>query len=295
MGRKQRMRLLAERVFPYSARLALMLADRRARALERRAGRDKSPVIPTQAELDALFGPGVISDYAAVSRGCSISQARSRLIKDIGFKQGPSLIRPLIDVDGMEHLERLKATGRGVILATWHSGPTPAVWATLLDFGIRLMKIQAIDTPFEQEGWTALRRQSNEFDGIRILKTCSKHLRGGGWVGAAFDVNEKIDRKIDIPYFGRSVPYPLGLPVLALTTGAPIVPIVARWALDEPRIKVQIHEPMEVSELAPQGGVAGERVILERLVSRMESFFRAHPEELSRAKVGVLLKFPKIQ
>jgi lauroyl/myristoyl acyltransferase len=157
-----------------------------------------------------------------------------------------------------------------------------------------LLKIQAIDTIYEHPGWKTIRRGLGQFEGVRILKTCSRHLKEGGWVGAAFDVNETINRMIEVPFFGRAVPYPLGIPVLAVSTGAPVVSLVARWALDEPRIKIQIHEPIRWQELAPEGGSAAERAILGVLVSRMEAFFRAYPTELSRSKVGVLLKFPKM-
>lgn len=294
MGRKQNLRRLSEAAFRWSPGLALRLADRRGRLLGRGGEEEGGVHAPSRVELERLLGPGARDDSEETRRRCVLSDARSRLIKNVAFRSGYRSMRRLLSVRGEERVAALRARGLGVVVATWHAGPTPAVWAALLEAGVELWRISNREGPVEAPGWRVLRLTGAPFEGAAMLKSCVRHLRGGGWVGGAFDVLSEGARLVEVPVFGRAVPLPTGLPALAVVAGCPIVPAVSRWDLERNRICVEFHEPIEPESVGGTDARGKEEALLRLLAGQLESYYRAYPWELTKSKAGWLLRFPPV-
>lgn len=298
MARRHQLKTLSELLFPLSPKLAIRFADARGRKLSMRAMHRETKYIPTSAELEELLGPGAGEAYEEFARKCGRSGARTRLVKSLAAGKGPELILPIMAVDGEEHLRELKEEGKGALIATWHSGPTPAVWASLIPHDIPLMKLQHTEWLSPPANWEILDVPNNSFDSIRLLRRAQKHLRQGGWMGAAVDVGPRFGPGCTVRCFGRRMEFEIGLAALAVKHSRPIVPISASWDGQRPRILVRVHAPLhpgsggnEESAVATQ---RRERELSERIIRVMERDCLDHPWEWTAPRVRRFLAFPRV-
>ncbi|MHB8765163.1 MAG: lysophospholipid acyltransferase family protein [Deferrisomatales bacterium] len=130
-------------------------------------------------------------------------------------------------IEGLEHLDAARDQGRGVLLLTGHLGNWELTGTTLAALGYPTCAVvRRLKNPLVDRWVTALRegfggRVIHHRDAVRpILRA----LREGAAVGFLVDQKALAREAVESRFFGRPVATNQGLALLALRTGAPVVP-----------------------------------------------------------------------
>ena len=188
-------------------------------------------------------------------------------------------LRPLLRVEGIEHLDEALAQGRGVLVISAHLGSweiAAAIWsATIAPVSLFA---EELDPP-ELYDWYRTTRQRL---GISVLPLSRAGLRQ---VIDALKANEMIVTAVDrdllgtgleVDFFGHPASIPTGPAQLAIRFGAAVLPVVAYRLADD--TYQAIGWPAIYADPAADPK-AEERRITELLVGHMERIIREHPEQ----------------
>ena len=136
-----------------------------------------------------------------------------------------------VRIEGREHLAQAAALGRGVLILTAHYGNWELLAAahelTRLPLSI---VTRPLDHPFLDELTARFRRRSGaelivKRDAVREV---FRALRRQRMVGILLDQNATRAEGVFVPFFGSPASTSKGLALLALRTGAPVVPVFLR-------------------------------------------------------------------
>lgn len=200
------------------------------------------------------------------------------------FGQRPpeEALRNFDALEGMEHLDRAIALGKGVILLTAHAGNYELGGLLLRSRGLYVHTVYKPDR-FEavERLRTRVRTQGGvigiPLDGVGFSTLpLVKVLREGKLVGMQGDRDFSLNG-LPIPFFGREAFFPRGPWELAAMTGAPIV-CAFFYTDEEDRFHASFSEPLFIDENrvtrreAIEAGMRHYAVYLEELVRR-------HPDQ----------------
>jgi len=188
-------------------------------------------------------------------------------------------LRPLLHVEGLEHLEAARARGRGVMVISAHMGSwevAAAIWSsTIAPVSLFAEELE----PRELFDWY---RRTRARLGISVLPANRSGLRK---VLDALDANEMVVTAIDrdmlgtgveVEFFGRLTRIPDGPAALALKRGIPLLPVCV---LRNPDDSYQaIGWPPIFAERTGDHHRDVRRVTGE-LVRHLEQIIRAHPDQ----------------
>jgi hypothetical protein len=167
-----------------------------------------------------------------------------------------------------------------LIIASFHLGPFPALGAVLehLD-GDVLVVHRGRFAP--RPGLTLVRAGEDEWERARTFHRAVKELRSGGFVYVALDGFGEADydaATIDVPMLGGTASLARAGFALVRITGAPLVPMVARWR--GTHVEMAYGEPIEpgLTEEAMAAATAG----------WLERYLREHPGEINRRTVEII-------
>ena len=136
-----------------------------------------------------------------------------------------------LTLDGLEHLHRvMREHGRALIL-TAHLGNWEYLSAASRLAGYPLsVVIRPLDSPALDTLADAMRRKTGVelIDKRGALRPVLEALRRGGLVGILLDQNAARREGVFVPFFGRAASTSRSLALLALRTGAPVLPIFIR-------------------------------------------------------------------
>lgn len=197
---------------------------------------------------------------------------RSSNVKDL-----PSLEEFLV-TDGLEHFERAQAKDKGVIFLTCHLG---AFDLQVTNMALRGLNPHIIGTPLKDRRLTDLLWTYRNLHGavaiargretFRMLKV----LKSGGSVALLIDQDTKV-KKVFVNFFGRPAATPVGAAVLALKTGAAIVPTYIHLGDDGlQHMHILPELPMTVSGNEEEDV----RINTQKMTDFIESVIRQHPEQ----------------
>ncbi|PSK96946.1 KDO2-lipid IV(A) lauroyltransferase [Haloactinopolyspora alba] len=182
-----------------------------------------------------------------------------------------------------ERLREPLAAGRGVIVPLPHMGnwDWAGAWACLT--GARLATVAERLRPerlFERFvsyrealGMTVLPLTGGDGD---IMGSLANHLHGGGLV--CLPAERDLSRRgVGVTLFGQATRMPAGSAMLALRTGADLVPVTLSYEGREPghRLVVKFHERIDIPE-QPRDRLA---VMTQQIANAFEAGIRAHPED----------------
>jgi KDO2-lipid IV(A) lauroyltransferase len=185
-------------------------------------------------------------------------------------------------VEGLEHLDRAAAEGKGAILLTAHAGNFE-LGGLLLK--LRNMKVHAVYKPDRFEAVERLRERIRSQGGVvgipvggtgfATLPLVSL-LREGKLVGMQGDRDFSLNG-LPIPFFGREAYFPRGPWELAAMTGAAVV-ICFFHADEDGRFHARFSEPMHVA------GERGRRMAaiedgMRAYAASLESLIREYPDQ----------------
>lgn len=189
-------------------------------------------------------------------------------------------VEALVDYEGREHLQAVAALGRGLIGAIGHLGPWEAMsQLPVLGHGTPIAAVyQRLANPYINAH--VLRRRSRAgtvlFDRADGFGGPMRHLRAGGSIGILVDQHAG-DHGVWCPFFHRLASTTTLPALLALRTGAPIVPC-ALYFQPGGRLKMVCLPPLYVPE--KKGDLELVSNVMTTLINESwESLVRRQPED----------------
>ncbi|UQA96490.1 phosphatidylinositol mannoside acyltransferase [Streptomyces halobius] len=173
------------------------------------------------------------------------------------------------------------ASGRGVVLALPHMGnyDLAGVWATTkLDIPFTTvaerLKPETLYDRFVayREG---LGMEVLPHTGGAAFGTLARRLRAGGLVCLVAD-RDLSASGIEVKFFGETTKMPAGPAILALQTGAMLLPVTL-WYDDSPILRGRVHPEIEVPETGTRGEKAA--VMTQQLADAFASGIADHPQD----------------
>jgi KDO2-lipid IV(A) lauroyltransferase len=217
-----------------------------------------------------------------------IRQLAREVFKYLGKNTGEILratrVKTLADLEkflvthGFENYETANRKGKGVIFLTCHLG---AFDLQVSNMALRGLNPNIIGTPLKdarlndllwnyrnKHGAIAIERGRETFRMIKILKS-------GGSVALLIDQDTKVKSRF-VNFFGKPAATPVGATVLALKTGAAVVPTYVYLADDG---KQHMHILPEVPFTVTGDDEADMITNTQKLNDFIEATIRRHPEQ----------------
>jgi Kdo2-lipid IVA lauroyltransferase/acyltransferase len=184
-----------------------------------------------------------------------------------------------LSLEGLEHLRRAMDEHGSALVVSGHLGNWEYLSAASCLTGYPLsVVIRPLDSPALDVLATAMRRKT----GVRLidkrgaLRPVLEALRRGDMVGILLDQNAARREGVFVPFFGRTASTSRSLALLAVRTGAPVVPIFAR------REGPGRHRVIIAPALPRPAVNDPERAVVEltaRCTEAIESAIRSTPEQ----------------
>jgi KDO2-lipid IV(A) lauroyltransferase len=140
-----------------------------------------------------------------------------------------------VHLQGGEHLQAAAAAGRGILVLTAHYGNWELLAAAHGLSGLPLSIVtRPLDHPLLDELAGNFRRRSGAelITKRQAVREVLGALRRQRMVGILLDQNATRDEGVFVPFFGSDASTSKGLALLALRTGAPVVPVFLRRESD---------------------------------------------------------------
>jgi len=190
---------------------------------------------------------------------------------------GPDAIDRLVRYQGLEHIQKAYERGRGVLLFSAHFGHWEliALMQGYLDMPLTLVA-RRLDNPHLERQLAALRCRS----GNRIVHKRNA-VRGmlqaiGEGIGVAIVIDQDArSTGVFVPFFGRQASTTPTLALLALRTGAAVIPTYSVPRPDGTYLVV--YEP-EIELRSTADRDADILDLTARCTARIECWVREHPE-----------------
>lgn len=156
-------------------------------------------------------------------------------------------ILPLVTAEGMEHWEAAHRRGKGVFGVTGHLGNFELIAAFIQSQGYQ---VAVIGREMYDKRLNALLVRNRESAGLTNIATTDSPkriidwLKRGRTVGVLIDIDSMRVRSMFVPVFGTPANTPVGQSVIALKTGAALVPAACLRTPDD-RYKVVIKPEIQ--------------------------------------------------
>ncbi|MGE3274371.1 MAG: lysophospholipid acyltransferase family protein [Vicinamibacterales bacterium] len=189
----------------------------------------------------------------------------------------PAQILARVEFEGEDRARHAYAQGKGVLFFTGHFG----YWELhAMAHGLRIRPIgvlaRALDNPYLHDLLERVRTRTGNHVIYRqgAVRRVLKTLAGGEGVAMLIDQHMHSADAIWVDFFQRPAATTSTLAVLALRTGAPVVPVFA-LPLPDGRIKLIYDHPVEPP---PGEGDEQVRAFTQRCTDVLEMYVRRNPE-----------------
>jgi Kdo2-lipid IVA lauroyltransferase/acyltransferase len=233
----------------------------------------------TLANLALAFGPGPGAlPYAAVARASFRHLGMTAMECCRLFFGRPGALLPHVRVEGAEHIKAALAEGRGVFYLTAHFGNWELLAAahTLTAFRLSVV-VRPLDNPY-LEGLLARGRERGQVHLIpkrAAVRGVNDALARGDCVGILLD-QDAGRQGVFVPFFGRLASTSRTLAVLALKTGAPVVPAFIRRLPDGDH-EITLEPPIALVRTGDRARDV--EINTARFTEAIERWVRAYPEQ----------------
>jgi Kdo2-lipid IVA lauroyltransferase/acyltransferase len=215
------------------------------------------------------------------------TQERSRLIDGVfasvarllaDFARFPQInvssVHDVIRYEGLEHYQRAKQKGRGILIATAHLGnwELSAFTHALMTEPMCVM-VRPLDNPFIDR----LVEERRQLSGNKlILKkdaalSVVRAVKANQAVGILIDQNTTPEEGVFIDFFGMKACAGVAFAKLAARTGAAVVPGFAFWEEAERKYVLRFYPEVEIT-----GDAAADT---QRIHSEFERVIRQYPDQ----------------
>jgi KDO2-lipid IV(A) lauroyltransferase len=181
--------------------------------------------------------------------------------------------------EGLEHLDKLKAEGRGAVLATCHLGCFPMLGMLINQQGhdlrwvIRAPNASGLNKWMSQMLANAEISWMSDKDRMQTVKDSLNILNSGKFL--ALMVDQNFGGGIFVDYFGRKAGTTLGPATLARRCNVPLIPACIYWQNDL-KHRVIIKPPLESDELDNEKAAAD---LMVQATRQVEEWVRHRPEQ----------------
>jgi KDO2-lipid IV(A) lauroyltransferase len=232
-----------------------------------------------EINLKLAFPEKTSEERLQLLKGCFESLGRALGVFS-HFADPPESILSVVEPSGIEHLDQVKASGRGAILFTAHLG----AWE-LTSYGLSLFGhpisflVRPIDNPkIEQMVDRYRTRTGNKtLDKFSAARSMVKTLRSGEFLGLLIDLNALEDEAIFVNFFGVPASTNFMTAKLALRSDVPIIPVFAPWDKTRQKFLLQVNEPVELKRSGDDE--ADVRELTTRLTQHFEDQIRRYPDQ----------------
>ncbi len=189
-----------------------------------------------------------------IGRGFFINSGKN-LADLVRFKKHyASQIRQLVEVEGLEHFDEAYRRGKGVFGVTGHIGNFEllAVHVASMGYDIAVIGREMYDRRLNQ-----LLIENRQSLGLTNIATTDsprvmlRWLKQGGAVGVLIDNDSVRVRSMHIPAFGRLSNTPIGQTVMALKSGAALIPMACLRTNDN-RYRIIIRPEVKTDSSLPE-------------------------------------------
>jgi KDO2-lipid IV(A) lauroyltransferase len=203
------------------------------------------------------------------------------VILDLLWMEGRSAaeLLALADLDGIEHLQKARARGRGVISPSAHLGNWEVQAVASVPLVGEVASIaRPLDNPFLDRRLVRLRTSTGNavIYKQKALAHVLKTIREGGIVAVLIDQNVQQNDGVFVRFFGRPAATTTVAAAVALKTGCAIVPV---WCVLQPtgRYLMRYGPPVEWAG----SGRKDEDIaaLTQHLTSLVEGWVRERPEQ----------------
>lgn len=187
-------------------------------------------------------------------------------------------LEKFLTTHGLENYEKAHAKGKGVMFLTSHLG---AFDLQITNMALRGLNPNIVGTALKDERLNALLWEyRNAFGAIAIERgkesvRLFKVLKSGGSIAILIDQDTKVKSRF-VNFFGMQAATPIGATILALRTGAAVVPTYIY--LDE-QGQQQMHILPEIPLIISGDEETDLIVNTQRFTDFTEQIVRAHPEQ----------------
>jgi len=226
-----------------------------------------------RANLEVVAPPLSATEREALVRRAFVNQARNYLATVRLPRLDPARVDLVIE--GREHIERARASGRGIVIASAHFGPLPLVGPVgLARLGLPLSIIAEAIPPrlFDLLNRTLRGSLGASFLPASEALGIHRHLKRGEAIGVLGD-RAVTGVGMRIPFFAREALLPIGHLHLAARTGAALLPSFA-FPGDPPRGVILPPLLLETAR-----GDDAMRENLRRWVAVLEGVIASAPDE----------------
>jgi KDO2-lipid IV(A) lauroyltransferase len=180
-------------------------------------------------------------------------------------------------IHGLEHFEAALARGKGVILASAHLG-------TIEVGGLRLSHFtdfHAVYDTFRPAYLDRLIQNKRREKGIQLISVTNvremlRVLRAGGTLTILFDRPVSRDKGVPVRFFGRETAVPAGTAVLAVKTGATLLPV---YLFRNPDLTFECRVFPPIAWTPSGERQADIRGITQRLMDTLQTVVRSRPDQ----------------
>ena len=242
------------------------------------AARVHRPVAPEA--LAALLGEEPAARHRSLAASLARNEFRHRILTHCMRRYGAEPLRRVLICTGLERLIELHRNGSPAVIAVSHLGPSRAVGAAFLEAGVPLLFLgrgRERNAPASTGAQAMTFGQSPQARTL-WLKAALDHLKGGGLLGMAADGAQGAPGG-GPGVLGTGFQLRTGIAVLHRLSGAPVVPVTARWAASLRRIEISVGAPLP----SPSGDLPGpeiESAMQQTLMKWLEAEIKARPQEL---------------
>jgi KDO2-lipid IV(A) lauroyltransferase len=187
------------------------------------------------------------------------------------------LLEEKLDVHGLENLQNALAQGKGVVLASAHYGNPELAVQALATVDIY---VYGLTEPLQPQQLSDLTHRLRSTHGhiyrpvsTSAVKGALRHLRQGGVVAILCDRDIQKTGQL-LPLCGQPARFPLGAAMLALHTGAQVVPAFHRRS-ETGRDDIWLEPPLPLERTGDDEHDA--RALSERILARFEVYLRRDP------------------
>ena len=196
-------------------------------------------------------------------------------------------LRDLIDLDfetnrspELEAFEAEREKGRGTLLVGPHLGNWEMGVFAYSAFREPLVYLaRPLDNPLIEDLTVSLRSRfgNRAINKNNSVAAAMKVLREGGILGVLPDVNVLHRDGVFVPFFGKLANTTSGVAMMAMRTGAMIVPMCCVWNEEKEKYRVFYGKFVESPNSGDRHGDVYE--MTAAYTAELEKFIRAHPEQ----------------
>lgn len=180
-------------------------------------------------------------------------------------------------IHGLEHLQAAVARGKGVIIASAHFGTIEVGGLRLQDFA-DVHAVYDTFTPGYLDRLIQRKRleKGMHLIGVHDVRGMMRALRGGHALTLLFDRPLESAKGVKVRFFGRETAVPGGPAVLAMKTGATLLPVFM-YRQPDTSFECRLFPPVTWAESGDRDSDV--HTIMQKLMDILQSVVRERPDQ----------------